>query len=365
MYDYRGDSNFFPVTKAKLLQSFSDEQNMAWLAKTLPDQTFKDADQVMSVLVRSLPAIEWMRQPSDLMWKFPGDSVFGGQHLVVGENQQAVMLAAIGDACDIFTKGDYTISATNLPLLLSKSRRVPTGYEYLVLDGTPVFLDPGMEFEIDCSATGQSKALRRVMAKGNARVKISSPRTFVEKIAKKSGFNTQSALQNLGRSCAEAIKREMSTHELDELSSNSSILEKSVSGELKSVGLDPLKITFDYVGEVGIGAFAPSSAMMNDPQKMEQMKKMAESMRAAQLAQMEKLKPLMEAQQQRYAAMQQKSTSLQTGTVICQSCGRSNPQTSKFCGECGKPLLAGKVCPKCGKQSEPTIKFCGNCGTLL
>jgi len=44
----------------------------------------------------------------------------------------------------------------------------------------------------------------------------------------------------------------------------------------------------------------------------------------------------------------------------CPHCQAENPETKKFCGECGKKLI--QVCSKCGAQNPPSNKFCGECG---
>lgn len=63
--------------------------------------------------------------------------------------------------------------------------------------------------------------------------------------------------------------------------------------------------------------------------------------------------------------MQQEPSSQQV--VICPSCGSQNPNSNKFCGNCGKSLLPLKTvkCPMCGTESPETTKFCGNCGETL
>jgi Double zinc ribbon/Adenylate and Guanylate cyclase catalytic domain len=47
----------------------------------------------------------------------------------------------------------------------------------------------------------------------------------------------------------------------------------------------------------------------------------------------------------------------------CPSCGSDNPEGTKFCEECGTPLI--RICSSCGQQVRPTAKFCGECGTTL
>jgi class 3 adenylate cyclase len=47
----------------------------------------------------------------------------------------------------------------------------------------------------------------------------------------------------------------------------------------------------------------------------------------------------------------------------CPKCQIENPDTQKFCGECGAKLE--RVCPQCGSPNPPRYKFCGECGQKL
>jgi predicted ATPase/class 3 adenylate cyclase len=47
----------------------------------------------------------------------------------------------------------------------------------------------------------------------------------------------------------------------------------------------------------------------------------------------------------------------------CPECQTENPDTQKFCGECGVKLE--RTCPGCGAKSPPQYKFCGECGNDL
>ncbi|MCG7852390.1 MAG: zinc-ribbon domain-containing protein, partial [Methanosarcinaceae archaeon] len=47
----------------------------------------------------------------------------------------------------------------------------------------------------------------------------------------------------------------------------------------------------------------------------------------------------------------------------CPKCQVENPETKKFCHECGAKLT--KVCPKCGSEVLPADRFCGECGQNL
>jgi len=44
----------------------------------------------------------------------------------------------------------------------------------------------------------------------------------------------------------------------------------------------------------------------------------------------------------------------------CPKCQSENPQSRKFCRECGVKLLL--ICPQCGSENLPGDKFCGECG---
>jgi len=44
----------------------------------------------------------------------------------------------------------------------------------------------------------------------------------------------------------------------------------------------------------------------------------------------------------------------------CPTCETENPETRKFCSECGAKLQL--ICPQCGFETLPRDKFCGECG---
>ena len=58
-------------------------------------------------------------------------------------------------------------------------------------------------------------------------------------------------------------------------------------------------------------------------------------------------------------------------TIRCTECNTEVPEGSKFCTECGKPLLNSSshkqptksMCPKCYAEFAPEVDFCKQCGT--
>ena len=47
----------------------------------------------------------------------------------------------------------------------------------------------------------------------------------------------------------------------------------------------------------------------------------------------------------------------------CTACGSDNPDSHRFCGQCGAALV--RACPACSFANEPGGKFCGGCGAPL
>ena len=47
----------------------------------------------------------------------------------------------------------------------------------------------------------------------------------------------------------------------------------------------------------------------------------------------------------------------------CPNCRSTNPQSAKFCVECGNKFES--ICPKCGISNSPQYKFCYECGADL
>src|SRR3954468_18765737 len=49
---------------------------------------------------------------------------------------------------------------------------------------------------------------------------------------------------------------------------------------------------------------------------------------------------------------------------VCRQCGAANPDTDRFCSNCGLPL-DGLTCPTCRAPIIEGRRFCGQCGTAV
>jgi ribosomal protein L40E len=67
------------------------------------------------------------------------------------------------------------------------------------------------------------------------------------------------------------------------------------------------------------------------------------------------------AQQQQELKSEAQSSLQATAVVRCLSCHATNPPGSRFCNQCGAPL----VCPSCDARNPPGSRFCNQCGTSL
>ena len=51
--------------------------------------------------------------------------------------------------------------------------------------------------------------------------------------------------------------------------------------------------------------------------------------------------------------------------MLCPQCGVANPESAKFCRECGASLAVNVSCATCGTANLPGSKFCNECGRSL
>ena len=51
--------------------------------------------------------------------------------------------------------------------------------------------------------------------------------------------------------------------------------------------------------------------------------------------------------------------------ILCPHCQTPNDPASRFCIECGRPLVIAAACPECGASNAPDARFCTRCGHPL
>ncbi len=82
-----------------------------------------------------------------------------------------------------------------------------------------------------------------------------------------------------------------------------------------------------------------------------------------------------EARKRREAEERERAAAASSGAV-CHVCGAAILPDSRFCVQCGSPVIrqeeapapeqaAEKCCPSCGAHCEPDARFCTECGTKL
>ncbi|MBV8452185.1 MAG: zinc ribbon domain-containing protein, partial [Deltaproteobacteria bacterium] len=49
--------------------------------------------------------------------------------------------------------------------------------------------------------------------------------------------------------------------------------------------------------------------------------------------------------------------------MLCSNCGNENAASSRFCNQCGIPLVT--TCHKCAAENASGAKFCSQCGESL
>jgi hypothetical protein len=316
LWDLNGDDAMFPATKDKVLRTFSGSpEDLSWLTKNLPDETYSDAGDILSHLISRADPIEWHQQPTERLWEYSCGCLASGQRFTVAGGQVALTVSAEGQVCDVFTNGSYTVSAATCPVLATHSRKTAPGYENKVFDGSLIFMDPNTDFELVLRIEGETKALRRIVATGVARAHVSSPKHLIEGTLQKSGRTSENMLSALQKYCSNYVKKEMVAHEFEELKDNTQLLEKTVGDCLKAVGLEPTSIHFDYVGDpTGMFASMKNPALIPTPAQIEALRKLRGSYMTGQ---------------------QPRPTTAATSGTSCKKCGSINPPTSKFCGNCG------------------------------
>jgi len=314
--------------------------------------------------------IDWVgAREDDIVWKYPNEEIAWGDNLIVHEYEAAVFFRD-GKAYDIFKAGRHILTTASLPILtkiLSKTTR----FEKVPFRATVIFVSL-KQFQGKFGAQSQTKELAPLKFFGSFWFRVEEPNLFVNEVVGGQGVFTTDSLQNFLRGyIRERLIDILSQYSLTEvygkLDDTSLLAKNTLFDAFSRIGLELIDVKFEGIDttpewrdrlfyvRTGVGA--------SEVLRMETVQKSAESLSksngaavGAGVAIIPPLFPQPIVSAQHIAPM-----------VLCTRCNFQNPQTAKFCSNCGAPLqTAGSpTCPKCGALNPAGAKFCINCGKAL
>jgi membrane protease subunit (stomatin/prohibitin family) len=288
--------------------------------------------------------------------------------LIVHEYEAAVFFRD-GKAYDVFRAGRHVLTMANLPLL-TKLLSTMSGFEKAPFKATVIFVSL-KQFRGSFGAQGQTKELAPLKFYGSFWFRIEEPNLFVNEVVGGQGAYTTSRLQEFLRGYfSEKLINTLSQYSLIEVYGKldeTSFLAKNVLYDaFKRIGLELIDVKFegidtapewrDRIFYIRTGVLAPEVLKMETVQKAAE--SLSKSPGAAVGAGIAIIPPLFTGPAAPAAPAQP--------IVLCPKCGFQNPQTAKFCSNCGAALQAiGLSCPKCGTVNPAGARFCINCGSQL
>src|SRR4030067_280587 len=316
--------------------------------------------------------IEWVgAREGDIVWRYPVEDIAWGDNLVVHEYEAAVFFRD-GKAYDVFRAGRHVLSTANLPLLTKIFSKL-AGFDKVPFRSTIIFISL-KQFQGKFGAQGQTKELSPLKFFGGFWVRVEEPNLFVNEVVGGQGAFTTDGLQNFLRGYFnERLIDTLSQYSLSDVYGKldeTSLLSKNVLFDaFHRIGLELIEVKFEGIDttpewrdrlfyiKTGVGA--------SEVLRMETVQKSTESLSKSQGG-----GAAIGAGAVLLPQMFQQQPQAQQPMVICPKCGFQNPQTSKFCNNCGTTMqpaaqAATVKCPKCGTENPTTAKFCVNCGNAM
>jgi membrane protease subunit (stomatin/prohibitin family) len=241
-----------------------------------------------------------------------------------------------------------------------------------------VFFVSLKQFQGKFGAQGQTKELAPLKFFGGFWFRVEEPNLFVNEVVGGQGAFTTGGLQDFLRGyfnerLIDTLSQYSLTDVYGKLDETSLLSKNMLFDAFSRIGLELIEVKFEGIDttpewrdrlfyiKTGVGA--------GEVLRMETVQKSAESLSKSQGggaaigAGAVILPPLFQGQ----------PAGTQQVMVVCPKCGFQNPQTSKFCNNCGtaipqpgQPQAAATVnCAKCGTANPTTAKFCTNCGAKL
>lgn len=313
--------------------------------------------------------IEWVgAREGDLVWRYPVEEISWGAQLVVKEYEAAVFLRD-GKAYDVFRAGRHTLTTANLPLLTGVLKAI-AGFDKSPFRATVIFISL-KQFIGYYGLQAQTVELAPLRARGRFWYRVEDPNLFVnEVVGGQSAYTTEQVSEFLRGYVNEKLIDELSHYDLatvyTRLDETSFKVKLSLLENFKSIGLELIDMRFDGVDTSPewrdrlfyLKTGVPPSEVLRMQTVQKTAEELAKSPGAAVGAGLAVIPPMF----QQPAQPSQAAPSVVM--VLCPKCNTQNPQTAKFCQNCGE-RLAPSNCPQCGQQVSPGANFCSNCGAKL
>ncbi|MGB9672096.1 MAG: SPFH domain-containing protein [Candidatus Norongarragalinales archaeon] len=312
--------------------------------------------------------IEWVgAREGDIVWKYPNEEIAWGDNLIVHEYEAAVFFRD-GKACDVFRAGRHVLTTANLPLLTKVLSKI-AGFEKVPFRCTVVFVSL-KQFQGRFGTQSQTKELAPIKFFGSFWFRVEEPNLFVNEVVGGQGVFTTDKLQDFLRGYFnERLIDTLSQYSLAEvygkLDETSLVAENVLFDAFSRIGLELIDVKFEGIDTTPEWRdrlfYVKTGVAATEVLRMETVQKSAESLSKSPGAAVGAGAVIL-------PQVLQPAPAPAVPMVLCPKCNFQNPQTAKFCSNCGAPLqqpAGGVNCPKCGTSNPAGAKFCLNCGSPL
>ncbi len=313
--------------------------------------------------------IEWTSaREEDIVWRYPNEEIAWGDNLIVHEYEAAVFFRD-GKAYDVFRAGRHVLTTANLPLLTKVLSKI-AGFDKVPFRCTVVFISL-KQFQGRFGAQSQTKELAPIKFFGSFWFRVEEPNLFVNEVVGGQGAFTTDKLQDFLRGFFnERLIDTLSQYSLAEvygkLDETSLVAKNMLFDAFSRLGLELIDVKFEGIDTTPEWRdrlfYVKTGVAASEVLRMETVQKSSESLSKSPGAAVGAGAVILPQVLQPAPA-----PTPAVPMVLCPKCNFQNPQTAKFCNNCGAPLQAagGVNCPKCGTSNPAGAKFCTNCGNPL
>jgi len=310
--------------------------------------------------------IEWARAGEDeIVWKYPNEEIAWGDNLIVHEYEAAVFFRD-GKAYDVFRAGRHVLTTANLPLLTKVLSKI-AGFERVPFK-CAIFFISLKQFQGKFGAQSQTRELAPIKFFGSFWFRVEEANLFVNEVVGGQGAFTTEKLQGFLRGyfnerLIDTLSQYSLTDVYGKLDETSLMAKNALFDAFSRIGLELIDVKFEGIDTTPEWRdrlfYIKTGVAASEILRMETVQKSSESLSkspgAAVGAGLAIIPPI----------FQQPTPTPTQAMILCPKCNFQNPQSAKFCSNCGSPLQAGVSCPKCGTLNPAGAKFCINCGSPL